>query len=118
MYNCVMLPFAKRLLACSRLWLTPAPPARAQKIPFVLPWNDAAAGPADFSSLNADIGTNRVAVDTNGHFAVDGQRVRFLGFNFAGDSPFMPTNNADAVAARLAKFGVNAIRFHHMDASW
>ena len=48
----------------------------------------------------------------------NGQRVRFLGVNFAGDSPFMPTNNAEAVAARLAKFGVNNVRFHHMDASW
>jgi len=90
----------------------------AQTIPFVLPWNDATASLTDFSALNAPIGTNRVVAGTNGHFAVNGQRIRFLGVNFAGDSPFMPTNNAEAVAARLAKFGVNAIRFHHMDASW
>jgi hypothetical protein len=87
-------------------------------IPFVLPWNDAASTVTDFSALNAPIGTNRVAVDANGHFAVNGRRLRFLGFNFAADSPFMPTNNAEAVAARVAKFGVNAVRFHHMDASW
>jgi hypothetical protein len=90
----------------------------AQTIPFVLPWNDAMPTVTDFSSLNAAIGTNRVTADTNGHFMVNGRRLRFLGVNFAGDSPFMPTNNADAVAARLAKFGINAIRFHHMDASW
>ncbi|HTY89025.1 MAG TPA: carbohydrate binding domain-containing protein [Candidatus Acidoferrum sp.] len=91
---------------------------QAQNIPFVLPWNDATPTVTDFSALNAAIGTNRVATDTNGHFTVNGQRLRFLGFDFAGDSPFMPTNNADAVAARLAKFGVNVIRFHHMDAPW
>jgi hypothetical protein len=91
---------------------------QAQTIPFVLPWNDATPAVTDFSALNSAIGTNRVAADTNGHFVVNGQRIRFLGVNFAGDSPFMPTNNADAVAARLAKFGVNAIRFHHMDAPW
>ena len=113
-----MLPSAKRLTACCTLCLTLATTALAQNIPFVLPWNDATAGPTDFSSLNTAIGTNRVAVDTNGHFVVDGRRIRFLGVNFAGDSPFSPTNNADAMAARLAKFGVNAIRFHHMDASW
>jgi hypothetical protein len=118
MYFGAMLHFVKRLLTGCALCLTLATAAFAQKIPFVLPWNDATAGPADFSSLNAPIGANRVAVDTNGHFVVDGQRVRFLGVNFAGDAPFMPTNNADAVAARLAKFGVNAIRFHHMDAAW
>ena len=90
-----------------------------QKIPWILPWNDATAGVAtDFSAMNTPIGTNWVRVDTNGHFVVNGQRVRYLGVNFAGDSPFMPTNNADGVAARLAKFGVNNVRFHHMDASW
>jgi hypothetical protein len=90
----------------------------AQTIPFILPWNDATPAATDFSALNAPIGTNRVTTDPNGHFTVNGRRLRFLGVNFAGDAPFMPTNNADAVAARLAKFGVNAIRFHHMDASW
>jgi hypothetical protein len=69
--------------------------------------------------MNTPIGpAAQVSVDTNGHFLANGQRVRFLGVNFAGDSPFMPTNKADAVAARLAKFGVNCVRFHHMDASW
>ena len=92
--------------------------ASAQRIPWILPWNDSAPGVTDFSSFNQAITTNRVAADTNGHFVVNGRRLRFLGVNFAGDSPFMPTNNAEAVAARLAKFGVNAIRFHHMDASW
>ena len=92
--------------------------APGQRIPFVLPWNDATAGVTDFSAANPPIGNSRVAVDTNGHFVVEGGRIRFLGVNFAGDSPFMPTNNAEAVAARLAKFGVNGVRFHHMDASW
>ncbi len=90
----------------------------AQTVPFVLPWNDGTPTITDFSSMNRAIGAERVAVDTNGHFTVGGDRVRFLGVNFAGDSPFMPTNNAEGVAARLAKFGVNNVRFHHMDASW
>jgi len=88
--------------------------------PFVLPWNDALPGVAtDFSAMNAPISAaSQVTADSNGHFIANGQRVRFLGVNFAGDSPFMPTNKADVVAARLAKFGVNCVRFHHMDASW
>lgn len=89
-------------------------------VPFVLPWNDTLPGVVtDFSGMNAPIGTAaQVTVDTNGHFVANSQRVRFLGVNFAGDSPFMPTNKADAVAGRLAKFGVNSVRFHHMDAPW
>ncbi len=90
-----------------------------QEIPFVLPWDDASPGVTDFSGLNTPIGPeDRVTVNAAGQFERRGQRVRFLGVNFAGDSPFMPTNRADAVAARLAKFGINCVRFHHLDAPW
>jgi hypothetical protein len=104
-------------------WLSsilPAATASAFAVPFILPWNDSLPGVVtDFSAMNAPIGpVSAVSTDANGHFVANGQRVRFLGVNFAGDSPFMPTNKADAVAARLAKFGVNCVRFHHMDASW
>jgi hypothetical protein len=98
------------LLCASLLW--------GESVPWVLPWNDAAPTITDMSGLNSAIGSGRVAVDANGRFVVGGQRVRFLGVNLAGDSPFMPTNYAPAVAARLAKFGVNAVRFHHLDAAW
>jgi hypothetical protein len=92
--------------------------AGAQPVPWVLPWNDSSPGVTDFSGLNPPVGPDRVAVDADGHFVANGKPVRFLGFNFAGNSPFMPTNQAEVVAARLAKFGVNVIRFHHMDSSW
>lgn len=93
--------------------------ARAEIVPFVLPWNDASRGVTDLSGYNRPIGPeDRVGVNAAGHFVVRGERVRFLGMNFAGDSPFMPTNKAEAVAARLAKFGLNNVRFHHMDAPW
>jgi hypothetical protein len=88
--------------------------------PFVLPWNDSLPGVVtDFSGMNASIEPgSTVTVDGDGHFVANGRRIRFLGVNFAGDSPFMPTNKAEAVAARLAKFGINCVRFHHIDASW
>src|SRR5688572_3674117 len=92
-------------------WLAVVAPGFA--VPFTLPWNDALPGVVtDFAGMNPTItSASRVTVDAGGHFVADGQRVRFLGVNFAGDSPFMPTNKADAVAARLAKFGVNCVRF-------
>lgn len=93
--------------------------ASGQLVPFVLPWNDATPSLTDFSALNTPIGPEaRVTVSPDGHFQAAGKRVRFLGLNFAGDSPFLPTNKAEAVAARLAKFGVNNVRFHHLDAPW
>lgn len=89
------------------------------QVPFVLPWDDSTGGPADFSKLNTPIGAGDVVtVNADGHFEARGQRIRFLGVNFAGDSPFAPTNRADGMAARLAKFGVNCVRLHHMDAPW
>lgn len=84
----------------------------------MLPWDDWIRSVTDFSGMNAPIGTNRVGVDDNGHFVVNGARIRFLGMNFATDSPFAPMNNADAMAARVAKFGINVIRFIGMDESW
>jgi hypothetical protein len=90
----------------------------AQTVPWVLPWNDATPSVTDLSSFNIPIGADRVIAGTNAQFTANGRRIRFLGVNFAGDSPFMPTNKAEAVAARLAKFGINNVRFHHMDASW
>ena len=88
-------------------------------VPFVMPWDDSTPGITDFSALNTPISPNaRVTVDTTGHFVVNSNRIRFLGMNFAGQLPFTPTNKTEAVAARLAKFGINCVRFHHMDAPW
>jgi hypothetical protein len=51
----------------------------------------------------------------DGHFFAGGQRVRFWGVNFCFGANFPPHDVADKVAARLAGFGVNCVRFHHMD---
>lgn len=96
---------------------TPAP--RAEVVPFVLPWDDHTPGLTDLSALNSPIDeSTRVRADADGHLRAGAARLRFLGVNFAGDAPFMPTNKAEAVAARLAKFGFNSVRFHHLDAPW
>ena len=54
------------------LFVIAAGTADAQRIPFILPWNDSTPSVTDFSSLNPPITTNRVAADTNGHFVVEG----------------------------------------------
>ncbi len=108
-----------RLVPAGFLALAAIPLLHGTQVPFPLPWNDASNGIVDLSSWNPPIGPeSRVGVDTNGHFVVNNDRIRFLGMNFAGDSPFAPTNKADALAARAAKFGINCVRFHHMDAPW
>jgi hypothetical protein len=89
----------------------------ARLFPFVLPWDDAAPGVTDLSgSLHRPAGKfGPVRAGPDGHLHAGDRRIRFFGVNlcFAGDIPHK--EDADKVAGRLAKFGVNVVRFHHMD---
>ena len=98
-------------------------PAFAQTpaaFPFVLPWDDASRTVTDVSALNpAPAGKSGAIVARNGHFYDgNGKRIRFIGVNMAADNAFPTHENADKIAARLHKFGVNIVRLHHTDASW
>ena len=99
---------------------TPAAPApSAPMFPFVLPWDDAAHGTVtDVSFLNAKpAGGNGPIQARNGHFVEGktGKRIRFIGTNFAGHDAFPSHADAEKVAARIAKLGINLVRMHHMD---
>lgn len=115
------LPVALTGLAAGLAFFAPANPALAAEdppvFPFVLPWDDASPGVADMSGL-LDPPAGRhgfIQVSADGHFQAGGRRIRFFGVNlsFAGG---MPTHaDAPKIAGRLAKFGVNVVRFHHLD---
>ncbi|HVU25017.1 MAG TPA: carbohydrate binding domain-containing protein [Opitutus sp.] len=97
-----------------------APLAAADLQPFALPWNDATDG---ITSLQAwqpfPAGAEGwVNVSPAGHYQVNGRRIRFLGVDVTVESCFPSHDRAAAHAARLARFGFNAVRLHHMDASW
>ena len=51
------------------------------------------------------------------HFYSGDKRLRFWGVNFCFSGCFPAHQQADALAQRLARFGVNAVRFHHMDSA-
>ncbi|EDY80676.1 Carbohydrate binding domain protein [Verrucomicrobiia bacterium DG1235] len=96
-------------------------PARAgELIPFTLPWNDAAPGITDLSSLNHTPAGKHgyISVDADAHFTVGDERIRLWGVNITADSCFPTHAEAEGIAARLAKFGFNIVRFHHMDNNW
>jgi hypothetical protein len=98
-------------------------PIRAQTptamFPFVIPWDDATPGTAtDVSFLDTKpAGAHGFIVSHDGHFyeSGTGTRVRFLGVSIAGHDAFPDHADAKSVAARLAKYGVNIVRLHHMD---
>jgi hypothetical protein len=93
-----------------------AEPAAAPLVPFVLPWDDASPGAANVSAwLDHPAGKLGPVVVRDGHLFGGSRRLRLLGVNFCFGASFPRHEDAEKVAARLAKFGVNAVRFHHMD---
>ena len=48
----------------------------------------------------------------------DGTAARFWGTNFNGGANFPEFDYAEKVAKRLAKIGVNIVRFHQLDSEW
>lgn len=93
--------------------------AAPQFVPFVMPWDDATPGTAtDMTALNtAPAGSNGSIVARNGHFyeSKTGKRIRFLGVGFSFHENYPTHEDAEKVAARLAKFGINIVRIHHHD---
>lgn len=95
------------------------PPNPLGLIPFVLPWDDSSPGVTDVSPwLEKPAGSRGFVVARDGHLSVGGQRLRLLGTNLCTSACFPDHGDAAKVAARLARFGINAVRFHHMDAGW
>lgn len=89
-----------------------------QMVPFVLPFDDAASGITQVGDLLNHKPAGKfgaIRVDGHAHFVAGSERVRFLGVNITASSTLTAKNNAEKVAGRLAKFGVNLVRFHHMD---
>lgn len=91
-----------------------------QTFPFVLPWDDVSETITSVSALNpTPAGGAGFIAAKNGHFYDDnGRRIRFIGVNIVGDACFPTKSDAEKVAGRLHKFGINIVRFHHMDAGW
>lgn len=92
----------------------------AELQPFRMPWDDASTGITNLQGWQpTDAGSaGWVTVTPEGHYQRGGNRVRFLGVNVAAASA-MPTHAlADAHAARIARFGYNSVRLHHLEAPW
>ncbi len=89
---------------------------------FDMPWDDATPGSiVDMSRLNAKpSGSQGWVVVLDGHFALSntGQRIRFLGTNTVAWHCFPEKSDAEKVARRMSKFGINVVRLHHMDNVW
>ena len=65
--------------------------------------------------LDAPAGKDGFVRVVDGHFATDAGRIRFWGTNTCFEANFLSHEAADRMADRLARFGINCVRLHHMD---
>ncbi len=105
-----------RLLACLILAATSL--RAADLFPFVLPWDDATPGPTNLSHfLEKPAGSHGFVTVRDGHLYAGEKRLRIFGVNMAFGGNFPSHDDAKKIAARMAKFGINCVRFHHLDTS-
>jgi hypothetical protein len=106
-------------IAIAFLLATPAHAGEpsASLFPFTLPWDDAASGPTDLSGWRHKPAGKLGAIHAgrDGHLYAGTERIRFFGVNLCFDANFPEKPQAEKIAARMAKFGINVVRFHHMD---
>ncbi|OPZ22831.1 MAG: Carbohydrate binding domain protein [candidate division BRC1 bacterium ADurb.BinA364] len=82
--------------------------------PFVVPGDDVSGGATDLSFLNGRPADQLVAV-RDGHFYAGEERIRFWGINSDYDANYPARAEAEMLARRFAKLGLNLIRITHTD---
>jgi hypothetical protein len=103
-------------LAFALLLLNPARPQAQEMFPFVLPWDDATPSVTDLSGwVEMPAGKHGFVRVQDGHLFAGEKRLRIFGVNVCFGANFPTHADAEKVAARMAKFGINCVRFHHMD---
>ena len=90
---------------------------QAEMKPFVMDWQNNSGSPADVSFLlDAPAGRTGFIGVRDGHLTYpDGRRFRIWGVNMTGSANFPAQEQAPAVAAHLARFGLNCVRMHFLD---
>ncbi len=68
--------------------------------------------------LDAPAGKHGFIRAEGGHFVNDAGRVRLNATNLTGPANFPTHEQADKVADRLARFGINCVRLHYFDAQY
>src|SRR5690348_14119620 len=91
------------------------PKPAAEFVDFPTQWTAEAPGVVDASFLlPKPAGATGMVAVRDGHFFTGDKRLRLWGVNFAFGANFPTHEQADGVARRLARFGINAVRLHHM----
>ncbi len=88
-------------------------------IPYTLPWDDMAIDLSFIYEKEKPAGKHGfLKVEDDKFVFEDGTTARFWGTNFNSAQNFPSHEHSVKVAKRLAKIGVNIVRFHQLDAEW
>jgi len=89
-------------------------------VPFTLAWDDHVPVDISFVFENERPAGKHGFLTVQGSCMVfeDGSEGRFWGTNFNSGANFPPHAYSEMVARRLARFGLNMVRTHQMDAEW
>jgi len=116
-----MRPCLTCLLACLAGTLSSVA-TRGADFPPLFPFLISYDGPNNASSmahlLDAPAGRHGFVRVEQGRFVNDAGPVRLHATNLTGPANFPSHKDADLLAARLARFGINCVRLHHMDTYW
>jgi len=112
-YSCSCVPPLLLLLAWTSV-------QAVEMTPFAFDWRDNSDSLVNLSFLlDAPAGKGGFVRVAGGHLVrPDGERLRIWGVNFTGSACFPSKQDAPVVAAHLARFGVNCVRFHFLDSNW
>ncbi len=93
-----------------------APVVADELFPFVISY-DAPDNVTNVSSwLPKPAGGNGFVLAEDGRFATEAGPIRFWATNLCFEACFPSHEDAEKVAARMARLGINCVRMHHMDA--
>ncbi len=62
--------------------------------------------------------TGYISANNSGSFIRNGEPIRFFGGNLTTQGAFPSKSDAEKIAGRMRKMGINLIRFHHIDNPW
>ena len=110
----------KVIVVFAMLFTGAAMAAESDLKPYQIDWSKTGQSVIDMSEFleSPAGGSGFIRVEGGRLVKPDGTRLRIWGVNLTGPECFPPQELAPAIVGDLARFGVNCVRFHHMDGPW
>ncbi len=92
--------------------------AESDLFPFLISYDDEKNVTSMSQLLDGPAGKDGFVRIENGRFVTDAGPIRFHATNLTGPANFPTHAEADKLARRLARFGINCVRLHYFDAEY